>query len=85
MAQAGNPESPVQAERGAFSESTKVSHLRELGDTVALLPWSYRNGKEAAIQSARESCNHLLLETGFNVFLIKSPSGAMPPAMSGTA
>lgn len=85
MAQAGNPESPVQAERGAFSESTKVSHLRELGDTVALLPWSYRNGKEAAIQSARESCNHLLLETGFNVFLIKSPSGAMPPAMSGTS
>ena len=33
------------------------------------------------MQSAQEVCNHLLLETGFNAFLIKSPTGAMPPAM----
>jgi len=58
--------------------------MRELGATVAILPWSYRNGKEAAVQSAREVCNQLLLNTGFNVFLIKSPIGAMPPAMPGS-
>lgn len=85
MAQGVHPGKSGQTERSDPAGSTEESHLRELGDTVALLPWSYRNGKEAAIQTARESCNHLLLETGFNVFLIKSPSGAMPPAMSGTS
>jgi outer membrane lipoprotein-sorting protein len=58
---------------------------RELGDTVALLPWSYKNGKDPAVQSAREVCNQLLLETGFNVFLTKIPSGAIPPAMPGSS
>jgi outer membrane lipoprotein-sorting protein len=67
------------AERADFAAIEP--HVRELGDTVALLPWSYRNGKDAALQSAREVCNQLLLETGFNVFLIKTATGAMPPAM----
>ncbi|HLV79466.1 MAG TPA: outer membrane lipoprotein-sorting protein [Chthonomonadaceae bacterium] len=58
--------------------------MQELGATVAILPWSYRNGKDAAVQSAREVCNQLLLNTGFNVFLIKSPIGAMPPATPGS-
>ena len=61
-----------------------MAHLPELGTTVALLPWSYRNGNALALQSAREVCNQLLLETGFNVFLTKSPTGAMPPAMPGS-
>ena len=58
-----------------------TAQLAELSDTVALLPWTYRNGKEAAVQSARGVCNELLLETGFNVFLVKSFTGRMPPAM----
>lgn len=63
--------------------SAEVSSLSELGDTVAILPWAYKNGKEAAFQSAREVCNQLLLETGMNVLLIKTQTGAMPPAMPG--
>jgi outer membrane lipoprotein-sorting protein len=59
-------------------------NLPELGATVALLPWSYRSGNNPALQSAREICNQLLLETGFNVFLTKSPTGVMPPAMPGS-
>jgi outer membrane lipoprotein-sorting protein len=63
---------------------TVAAQKRELNETVALLPWSYRSGKDVAIQSAREVCNQLLLETGFNVFLTRSPTGAMPPAMPGS-
>ncbi len=58
--------------------------IRELGETVALLPWSYKNGKDAALQSAREECNRELLDTGFNVFLVKTTTGAMPPPMPNT-
>lgn len=65
--------------------ATQTAHLSELGDTVALLPWSFKNGKDPAIQSAREICNQLLLETGFNVYLTKIPSGAIPPAMPGSS
>src|SRR5689334_8564822 len=57
----------------------QTAQSRELGDTVALLPWSYKNGKDPAVQSAREVCNQVLLETGFNVYLTKIPSGAIPP------
>jgi hypothetical protein len=63
------------------ASTASAAHVRELRDTVALLPWTYRNGKESALQSAREVCNQLLLETGFNVFLVKSLTGSMPPAM----
>jgi outer membrane lipoprotein-sorting protein len=62
-----------------------VVQQTELTDTVAVVPWSYRNGKDPAIQTAREVCNELLLETGFNVFLLQSPGGAMPPAMPGSS
>ncbi len=57
--------------------------LRELGETVAIVPWNYKNSRDAAVQSAHEVCSQLLLGTGFNVFLIKSATGAMPPPMSG--
>jgi hypothetical protein len=73
--QAAEKRSPIS------NADASPAHVRELGGTVALLPWTYRNGKEAALQSAREVCNQLLLETGFNVFLVKSQTGAMPPAM----
>ncbi len=77
-------EPPSPFARGDGGEGISSARLRELGDTVALLPWCYRSGKEAALQFARAECNQLLLETGFNVFLTKSPTGAMPPPMPGT-
>ena len=59
------------------------SSMRELGESVAIVPWNYKNSRDAAVQSAHEICSQLLLGTGFNVFLIKSAAGAMPPPMSG--
>ncbi len=70
-----------ETDEGYAKQKTSSLLARELGETVALLPWSYKNGKDAALQSAREECNQLLLETGFNVFLVKTTTGAMPPAM----
>jgi len=57
--------------------------MRELGESVAIIPWNYKNSRDAAIQSSNEVCSQLLLGTGFNVFLIKSATGAMPPPKSG--
>lgn len=57
--------------------------MRELGEVVAIVPWNYKNSRDAAVQSAHEVCSQLLLSTGFNVFLIKSATGAMPPPKSG--
>ncbi|MCW3097784.1 MAG: hypothetical protein JWL77_3402 [Chthonomonadaceae bacterium] len=57
--------------------------MRELGETVVIVPWNYKNSRDSAVQSAHEVCSQLLLGTGFNVFLIKSATGAMPPPMSG--
>jgi hypothetical protein len=80
------PKSAPQGESEAPSQPARRDpHLLELGDTVALLPWSYKNGREAALQSGREVCNQILLETGFNVFLTKTVTGAMPPAMPNDA
>jgi outer membrane lipoprotein-sorting protein len=90
--QARNPISVVRSSSEARSGPSDPSppagaalQMRELGDTVAILPWSYKNGRDAAVQSAHEVCSQLLLATGFNVFLIKSPTGAMPPPMSGVS
>ncbi|HLK58769.1 MAG TPA: outer membrane lipoprotein-sorting protein [Chthonomonadaceae bacterium] len=57
----------------------------ELGDTVAIIPWNYKNGKDPAVESAHEVCSQLLLATGLNVFLIKTATGAMPPPMTGVS
>jgi outer membrane lipoprotein-sorting protein len=57
--------------------------LRDLGETVAVVPWNYKNSRDAAVQSAHEVCSQLLLGTGFNVYLIKTAAGAMPPPMTG--
>ena len=57
----------------------------ELGDTVAIVPWNYKNAKDPAVESAHEVCSQMLLATGFNVFLIKTAAGAMPPPMSGVS
>ncbi len=90
-AQIRNRASTVRAPRqersdpsqGASAGIDTPSPLRELGETVAIVPWNYRNSRDAAVQSAHEICSQLLLGTGFNVFLIKSVTGAMPPPMSG--
>jgi outer membrane lipoprotein-sorting protein len=73
--------SPYRAEGARDPAPT----LREMGDTVAVLPWNYKNSRDAAVQSAHEVCSQLLLGTGFNVFLIKSAPGTMPPARSGVS
>ncbi len=70
-----------RSEAAAGTDTT--SPMRELGETVAIVPWNYKNSRDAAVQSAHEVCSQLLLGTGFNVFLIKSATGAMPPPMSG--
>ena len=57
--------------------------IRELGETVAIVPWNYKSSRDSSIQAAHEVCSQMLLGTGFNVFLIKSATGAMPPQMSG--
>jgi hypothetical protein len=68
---------------GIGASSDMTGPMRELGETVAIVPWNYKNSRDSAVQSAHEVCSQLLLGTGFNVFLIKSATGAMPPPMSG--
>jgi len=68
---------------GADDGSDLASSIQELGESVAIVPWNYKNSRAPAIQSANEVCSQLLLGTGFNVFLIKSATGAMPPPMTG--
>jgi hypothetical protein len=78
--------STVAVDRQAPPESkAENSRASDYIDTVAILPWSYKNGKDPAIQTSREVCNELLLATGLNVFLVKSPNGAIPPATPGTS
>ena len=82
----GQPRKPPTAgrpsgqERNEFpAKSPTDLQVRELGDTVAILPWNFKNARDTAVQSAHEVCSQLLLATGFNVFLVKTPTGAMPP------
>ena len=69
---------------GAVASASDAASA-ELGDTVAIVPWNYKNSRDAAVQSAHEVCSQLLLGTGFNVYLIRSAAGAMPPPMSGVS
>src|SRR5579871_3517349 len=75
------PRRPPVSEARNDTRPDADTQTLELQDTVAILPWGYKNGKSVAMDSARAVCNQLLLDTGFNVFLVKSPTGAMPPLM----
>jgi outer membrane lipoprotein-sorting protein len=82
VASTGGQVRGVKPDRAAVENDAGI-RTEELGDTVAIVPWNYKNSRDAAVQSAHEVCSQLLLGTGFNVFLIKTAAGAMPPPMSG--